>query len=68
MCNGISPVEDVKSGANDLIEGMHYCSDPAVGIGNWGWSLCGLRRQVTGIGKEGITCQECASRMSSYGY
>lgn len=67
MCNGISPIETPVDQNNDL-DKMHYAADPNLNIGDWGWSMCGLRRQVVALGESGITCQECAFRMSSYGY
>lgn len=67
MCNGVAPsLKD--SDIDNFTDKIHFTATEGIEIGDWAYSLCGLRRQVTAIGDQGITCPECASRMSSYGY
>lgn len=68
MCNGISPVEDkVKAPAYNK-EKLHITMDWSLELGQTGDTLCGLRVPLIGYGLDDVTCEECLSRVGSYGY
>lgn len=68
MCNGVAPV-DTPIDQDSSLDKMHLSVKWGLELGEWGWTLCGVRRQLVGNGGAAdATCSECLSRASSYGY
>lgn len=68
MCNGISPVEDIKKDDfEDLNGSVHWTLDETSE-----YSLCGIPvssgSRIGPGASDTVNCVECMDRSSSYGY